>query len=64
MKSVEIIITPDGNVAIEAVGFKGKGCEKATKAFEEALGKVKSSTKKPEYHQTETVSPTVSARRS
>jgi Protein of unknown function (DUF2997) len=38
-------------VKIEAVGFKGKGCEAATKAIEEALGIVKDRKKKPEYNQ-------------
>ena len=48
-KSIEIEFGNDGSVKIEAVGFKGKGCEKATAAFEEALGTVKKRTHKREY---------------
>ncbi|MGB8166256.1 MAG: DUF2997 domain-containing protein [Chthoniobacteraceae bacterium] len=50
-KSIEIEIAPSGEVKIEAIGFKGKGCEAATKAIEDALGTAKSRKKKPEYHQ-------------
>lgn len=50
-KSIEIEFAENGDVKIEAVGFKGKGCEAATKAIEEALGNVKDRKKKPEYNQ-------------
>ena len=50
-KSIEIDIDTNGGVQIEAIGFKGKGCEAATKAIEEALGTTTSRKKKPEYHQ-------------
>ena len=53
-KSVEILIQPTGDVQIEAVGFKGNACEKATAALEAALGVTKARTKKPEYHQQST----------
>lgn len=54
-KSIEIVFAENGDVKIEAVGFQGKGCEAATKAFEEALGVVTNRKKKPEYHQLATV---------
>ncbi len=38
-------------IQIDAVGFKGLDCEKATALLEEALGVVGQKTKKPEYHQ-------------
>jgi NifU-like protein involved in Fe-S cluster formation len=50
-KSIEIEFAENGDVKIEAVGFKGQGCEAATKAIEEALGIVKDRKKKPEYNQ-------------
>ena len=53
MKSIVIEISSAGDVKVEAVGFKGKGCEKATAAIEEALGKVSIKKHKPEYRQTE-----------
>ena len=50
-RTVEIIIAPTGEIQIDAVGFKGPDCEKATKFLEEALGVVGKKVKKPKYHQ-------------
>lgn len=52
MKTIIVRINPDGTAEVEAVGFKGKTCEKATAAIEEALGKVTRTKKKPEWHAT------------
>lgn len=49
MKSIIVSVTPTGEVTVEADGFKGKGCEAATKAIQEALGKTKTDVKKKEY---------------
>jgi hypothetical protein len=49
--TIEIIVSPTGEFTIEGVGFKGAGCEKATRFLEEALGVVNSKVKKPEFHQ-------------
>ena len=51
MKTIEIIISGQGEIQIEGVGFKGMECEKATAFLEEALGVVGKKVKKPEYHQ-------------
>jgi len=50
-KAVQIIIQSNGFVAIDAVGFTGADCEKATQYLEEALGTVDRRNKKPEYNQ-------------
>jgi len=50
-RTIEIIIEATGEIKIDAVGFKGPDCEKATKFLEEALGVVGKKVKKPEYHQ-------------
>lgn len=50
MKSILIEISPTGEVQIEAVGFKGNACEKATAELEKALGAAKSRKKKPDYY--------------
>jgi hypothetical protein len=50
--TIEIIVSPTGEIQIAAVGFKGPDCEKATRFLEEALGVVDRRAKKPEYHQT------------
>lgn len=51
MKQVTIEIDTDGNIKVEAAGFKGADCEKATKALEEALGKTSDRKKKAEFFQ-------------
>ena len=49
-RSIEVIVEPNGRVAIEAMGFAGADCEKATAFLEQALGVVGERRKKPEYH--------------
>ena len=48
-RKILVRITPAGVITVEADGFHGKGCEAATKAIEEALGKPGTRTRKPEY---------------
>lgn len=52
-KSIIIEVAIGGAITVEGVGFKGVECEKATQAFEQALGVVKQNTKKPEFYQRE-----------
>ena len=49
--AIEIIIAPTGEVTIDAVGFHGVQCEKATAFLEQALGKIEARQRKPEWHQ-------------
>lgn len=48
-RKIHVRVTPAGEITVEAEGFRGKGCEAATKAIEEALGKTATRTRKPEY---------------
>ena len=48
--TIEIIIGPTGEITIDAVGFKGADCEKATKFLEEALGVIGGRTRKADYY--------------
>ncbi|NLF99784.1 MAG: DUF2997 domain-containing protein [Lentisphaerae bacterium] len=50
-KTIEVVVGTQGEIKIDAVGFKGADCEKATAFLEKALGTVKTRQKKPEYHQ-------------
>lgn len=50
MKTIEVIVQPDGSLKIDAVGFQGADCEKATAFLEKALGITTGKQKKPEYH--------------
>jgi hypothetical protein len=49
-KSIEVIVQPDGSLKIDAVGFQGTDCEKATAFLEQALGKIAGKQKKPEFY--------------
>ena len=53
-RSIEMVVSPMGDISVSAVGFKGAACKQATRALEEALGAVTERTKKPEYHATTT----------
>jgi hypothetical protein len=53
-RTIEIMIGTTGEIQIDAVGFKGPDCEKATAFLEPALGVVGQKIKKPEYHQRST----------
>ena len=48
---IEIIVSPMGDISIDAVGFQGADCEKATRFIAEALGTVAARNRKPEYRQ-------------
>ena len=50
MKTIEVIVQTDGTLRIDAVGFSGPDCEKATRFLEEALGKTTGRTRKPEHY--------------
>ena len=51
-KTIEVIVRPDGSLKIDAVGFQGADCEKATWFLEQALGKATGKQKKPEFYRT------------
>ena len=50
-RTIEVIVSPDGGIQIDAVGFKGADCEQATRFLEEALGTVRQKQRKPEFLQ-------------
>jgi hypothetical protein len=45
-----VIVTPEGRLKIEAMGFSGPDCEKATAFLEQALGEPGTRHKKIEYY--------------
>jgi len=52
---IEIECNEDGTIKIEAIGFTGNACEKATAAIEKALGgKETGRARKPEFYKKET----------
>ena len=58
---IDVVVAPNGEVTIAPVGFKGKACEAATKAIEEALGVVTNTTRTPEYYLKEEIKQQVKA---
>lgn len=48
-RRILVRISTQGDIIVEAVGFHGKGCEAATKAIEDALGKPRARTRKPDF---------------
>ncbi len=50
MKTIEIEISPAGDIKIDAVGFSGADCDQATAFLEEALGEVGAKQRKPEFY--------------
>jgi hypothetical protein len=48
-RRILVKVSPFGGITVEADGFQGKGCEAATKAIEEALGKPGVRTRKPDF---------------
>jgi len=51
MKMITVIVNPVGEVQIDAIGFKGADCEKATAFLEQALGTTLTHKKKADYYQ-------------
>jgi len=51
VKTIEIIISTDGQSRIETRGFTGSHCRDASRFLEGALGKVSSEQLTAEYHQ-------------
>lgn len=53
-RKIVIDIRKDGTTNIEAFGYKGNNCEKATRPFEEMLGEIKDVDFKNEYYEEST----------
>ena len=47
-RRIHVRISPAGELTVEALGFQGRGCEAATRALEQALGKPAQRRRKPE----------------
>ena len=48
-RRVHVRVSASGDITVEADGFQGNGCEAATRAIEEALGKPRDRTRKPDF---------------
>lgn len=51
MPEIEIVVSKDGVVTVEALGVVGASCTDLTKALEQALGEVESRFCKVEFYE-------------
>ena len=52
MKTIEIIISPDGKSRVETQGFQGAECREASRFIEQSLGQPQSEQLKAEFYAT------------
>ncbi len=56
MKTIEILVTPDGKTTVRTAGFHGSSCREASRFIEQAIGETRSERLTAEfYYQTEAV---------
>ena len=54
MKTINVIVAPDGKTRVETKGYTGSACRAASRSFEQALGQQTTELLKPEFHQAAT----------
>ena len=52
-QQIEVIVESTGEITIDAQGFSGMGCVKATEFLERNLGRLRKRRCKAAFHQTE-----------
>ena len=52
-RTIEIVISPKGEIVIETKGFSGSSCRDATKRLEKTLGNVTQEQLTTEFHENE-----------
>ena len=53
MKTIEIIVSPQGESRVETKGFAGSECQEASKSLEQALGAKTEERLTAEFHQSQ-----------
>jgi hypothetical protein len=48
-RRILVRVSAIGELTVEAEGFQGRGCEAATQAIEDSLGKPRERTRKPDF---------------
>ena len=54
-ETIEVVVSPIGEVSIEAKGFRGSFCRDATKSLRDALGRSLQERLTTEFHESESV---------
>ncbi len=55
MRTIEIIVQPDGQTKVETKGFTGPACREASEFIEKALGQRTSEQLTAEFHQAKNI---------
>lgn len=50
MRTIEILVSPDGKVTVQTKGFAGASCQGASRFIERALGERTSDQRTAEYY--------------
>ena len=53
MKTIDVIVAPDGSSRVETNGFTGSDCRQASEFLRQALGSPTTEHLKPDFFQTE-----------
>lgn len=51
MKTIELVVSPQGQTAVQTKGFVGASCQDASRFIEQALGQRTGEQLTTEYHQ-------------
>lgn len=62
MRTIEILVAPDGKTQLQTRGFAGASCLAASRALEAALGRLASDRLTSEYYATESAAEHAPAR--
>jgi hypothetical protein len=54
-RTIEIIVTPEGQTSAQTLGFTGASCREASRFIEEALGRDRTEKLTAEFYQTQPV---------
>ena len=56
MKTIEIVVTPEGKATVQTLGFSGASCREASRFIEQALGPQLADRQTAEFYQPEAAS--------
>ena len=54
MKTIEVVVSPQGEVSVQTKGFTGSSCRDASQFIEQALGQRTAEQLTAEFHQAQT----------
>lgn len=55
MRTIEIVVTPEGRTTVQTRGFRGSSCREASRFIEQAIGNPTGEKLTTEFYQAESV---------